>query len=405
MAGGRDFVTAFEKVVITGAGPVGLSAAMALVNAGIPCVVLEKRDSLSTASKASTFHPPTLEIFDEFGIIEPILEKGQRVDRIQYRRNSGDVVADFELALLSPHTRFPFRLHLEQSEITPLLIDRLEASGLADIRFGAEVLDAGETEDAAWVEVSQNGGPAERIEAGFLLGADGARSTVRDTLGIALQGSSYPGKVLRLIVTEDMAAYLPGLAYISYIFGEDGKSISLLKMPDCWRVIIRLEEGCDAEAAARPEWYMPVVRKFIPNVPERLAVRNYDIYEARKMVAERAGRGRIALIGDALHLTNTRGGMNMNCGIHDAYHVATAIADAEGDSEVPAAAAAERLRIATEDLIPRTDRNVAGGADWLAEIGKVAADRSSAAAYLESSAMLDIAPARKSAPAATQYRA
>ena len=66
-------MTASEKVVISGAGPVGLSAAVALVNAGIPCVVLEKRESLSTASKASTFHPPTLEIFDEFGIIDPIL--------------------------------------------------------------------------------------------------------------------------------------------------------------------------------------------------------------------------------------------------------------------------------------------------------------------------------------------
>lgn len=387
-------MTASEKVVISGAGPVGLSAAVALVNAGIPCIVLEKRENLSTASKASTFHPPTLEIFDEFGIIDPILDKGVRVDSIQYRRASGDVVANFELELLSPHTRFPFRLHLEQSEITPLLIERLEASGLAEIRFGAEVLDAGSSESAAWVEVKAADGSTETLEAAYLLAADGARSTIRESLGIALEGSSYPGQVLRLIVTEDMRTYLPGLAYISYIFAENGKSISLLKMPDCWRVIIRLEEGCDGEAAARPEWYMPVVRSFIPNVPERLAVRNYDIYAARKMVAERAGEGRINLIGDALHLTNTRGGMNMNCGIHDAYHVASAIAAAvaAGKPEIATAATAERLRIAAEDLIPRTDRNVAGGTDWLAEIGKVAADRETAAAYLEASAMLDIAP-------------
>lgn len=382
------------KVVVVGAGPVGLSAAALLVRQGIGCLVLEKRERLSVASKASTFHPPTLEIFREIGVVEPILAKGQVADRIQYRLNSGDVVSEFDHALLAGRVTFPFRLHLEQSAITPLLSRSILDSGHGQIRFGVEVTGVGSDRSGAWIDARTGDGAVERIGADYVLGADGAHSAVRNALGINLVGEEYQSRVLRLVVTDRLEDFLPGLGQISYIFDPEGTSISLLKMPDCWRIIIRLPKGYDENEVTKPEWYMRVVRHFMPAVPERLTLRSLDIYGASKMVADEYHRGRVFLAGDATHLSNTRGGMNMNCGIHDAYEMALAIGESirSGDSG-PAEAAAQRRRdVAVNELIPRTDRNVTGGPEWLEHIRATGADPDAARAMLWRTAMLDMAP-------------
>jgi len=384
------------QVVIVGAGPVGLSAAACLAGLGVACVVLEKRDGLSKASKASTFHPPTLEILGEFGVLDAMLRKGRIVDKIQYRSSEGEVLAQFDHHLLEGATPCPHRLHLEQSVLTPLLLERLAESPLAEVRFGCAFQSMSETPEGAETTYSTPAGVPHRIASDFILAADGAHSAVRGALGLGLEGSEYPGQVLRLVVTDPLSDVLPGLGQISYIFAPDMTSVSLLQMPDCWRVIVRLSAGFDPEVVVRPEWFMPVVRRYIPQLPGPLTLREHDIYGARKMLASGHGSDRAFLIGDALHLTNTRGGMNMNCGIHDAYALANAIASALSDG-VPAiatAAARERRRVAKEQLLPRTDQTVAGGGDWLAHVRDMASDPARAREMLVRAAMLDMAPPR-----------
>lgn len=390
--------------MVVGAGPVGLSAAALLVRQGIGCLVLEKRERLSVASKASTFHPPTLEIFREIGIVDPILAKGQVADRIQYRLNSGEVVSEFDHALLAGRVIFPFRLHLEQSAITPLLSRNILDSGRGEIRFGVEVVGVGSDGEGAWVDARSSNGVIEKIRANYVLGADGAHSAVREALGINLAGEEYPSRVLRLVVTDRLEDFLPGLGQISYIFDPEGASISLLKMPDCWRIIIRLPKGYVEKEVTTPDWYMPVVHRFMPMLPERLTLRSLDIYGASKMVAEEYYRGRVFMAGDATHLSNTRGGMNMNCGIHDAYEMALAIGEAiRIGNPGPAEAAAKRRRdVAVNELIPRTDRSVTGGPEWLEHVRATGADPDAARAMLWRTAMLDMAPQPGRIPAAAQ---
>jgi 2-polyprenyl-6-methoxyphenol hydroxylase-like FAD-dependent oxidoreductase len=120
-----------------------------------------------------------------------------------------------------------------------------------------------------------------------------------------------------------------------------------------------------------------------------------DIYGVSKRAAARYLAGRVCLAGDSAHVTNTRGGMNMNCGIHDAFAIARAIIEAQQADQPQrvAAAAEERRRVAMDFLIPRTDRNVAGGRAWLDEIRSMAADVEQARAFLRASAMLDMVPA------------
>ena len=133
----------------------------------------------------------------------------------------------------------------------------------------------------------------------------------------------------------------------------------------------------------------------MPDCKRLPAQKMKDVYGVARRVAARYREGRVVLIGDSAHITNTRGGMNMNCGLHDAFAMAPAIAQAlhDGDHDGVARAADERRRVATDMLIPRTDRNVNGGEAWLEQVERMAADPAKRVAHLRATAMLDMAPA------------
>lgn len=377
------------QVIVAGAGPVGLVAALILARAGVEVVVLEKRAGLNTASKASTFHPATLEILDDLGVLEPMLGQGEIVRRIQYRTPEGPF-AEFVLADLAERTRFPFRLHLEQARLTPLLLSRIEAHDNARVLFDTSFEALTQDESGVTVTAGHNG-ETLTISADYLIGTDGARSTVREALGLAFDGMVYPHKILRVMTPDDLGKVLPGIAAITYLHNGP-KSLSFLKMPDCWRIIIRVPGDVADETALQDGWFAERLCEVLPSWTTPPTVTGRDVYGASRRVASDYHVGRAYLAGDAAHVTNTRGGMNMNAGIHDARALANAVIRAlrEQRPELVAAAAAERRRVAEEMLIPRTDRNVAGGEGWLQKVRELAASRASAADYLATAAMLDM---------------
>ncbi len=381
-----------REVIVAGAGPVGLTAALALADAGIPVTVAEKRPGLSTASKASTFHPPTLAILDRLHVLEAVKHEGYVVDRVQYRTASDGVFAEFALATLAGDTDFPFRLHLEQAQLTPIMLQRLRQHPHARVLFDAEVQQVVQEGSRVTARVKHGTGH-ETLEADWLIAADGSRSDVRSLLGIPFDGHEYPDKILRIMTDDDLEALLPGLAPVTYLWNGT-RSLSFLRMPDCWRIIVRVPKEVDDAQALQPEWILARLRDVMPHCDKVPHVVMQDIYGVARRVAARNRQGRVLLAGDATHITNTRGGMNMNCGIHDAWALAHAIAAAPaGDTAAVDAAAAERLRVANQMLIPRTDRNVAGGDAWLDKIRAMAASPAETAAYLRTAAMLDMTPA------------
>ncbi len=317
-------------------------------------------------------------------------DRGQIVRRLQYRTAQDGVFAEFSLDALRGEAAFPYRLHLEQAQVTPLLLERLRAHAHARVLFDAEVLDVGQESDAATVRI-RRAGAEEAITGAYLVGADGSRSDVRRALGIAFEGEDYPDKILRVMTDDDLDALLPGIAPVTYLFN-GSKSVSFLRMRDCWRIILRVAKEVDDAAALAPEWILARLEEAIPDCKHLPAVLAKDIYGVSRRVAASYRAGRVVLAGDSAHITNTRGGMNMNCGIHDAYGVALAIIRAlRGDGPAAVEAAAdERRRVATEMLIPRTDRNVAGGEKWLDQVRSMAADPAQARSYLRTTAMLDM---------------
>ena len=380
-----------DRVLVAGAGPVGLSAAVALAQRGIAVTVLEKRAGLSPASKASTFHPSTLAVLDDLGVMDGLQSKGYVVRTIQYRTIADGIFAEFDMGLLKQTTRFPYRLHVEQAELTPLLLQKLLSYENCEVHFNAEVVEIENGDDGVRARCGE--GAAARWFAGdYLVAADGAHSKVRGLLGIGFDVSVYPTRGLRVMTQFDLNEYLPGLAPLTYLFNGT-KSCSFLRMPDCWRIIQRIPAEISDEQALDDAWILAELQSVMPMVKELVPVMMKDVYPTSRAIADSYAQGRVFLAGDSAHLTNTRGGMNMNCGIHDAYVLAEALDAAnQGDASLLAGYGKLRRGIATDAVIPRSHTSVAGGSEWLGEVRERAADRDKALNFLRSAAMLDIAP-------------
>jgi 2-polyprenyl-6-methoxyphenol hydroxylase-like FAD-dependent oxidoreductase len=376
------------RVLVAGAGPVGLYAAAALARRGVAVTVLERREALSVASRASTFHPPTLEMLDELGIFAPLLPQGVRVDRIAYLDEAGAVAARLEFPLLAGATRFPFRWHMEQAKVTPALAVALCAQPGCALRFKAEIVDVARAGEGIRAVLADGAS----LDGDFLLACDGAHSRVRDAVGIAAEGQDYAHRVLRVITTIDLD-HGTGAGMI-YIHAADG-SCSLLRMPGLWRVILRIPEGEDEAVAMEPARVAARVRRFLPWAPDPLPVMSMDVFSVSRAVARRYRSGRVLVLGDAAHVTNTRGGMNMNCGIHEAAtlagNLAAVLHGTQPDAALDAWAEA-RARVAQQALIGRTDAVVTQtGPALLARMAAIAADPAATRSYLIEASMLDIA--------------
>jgi 3-(3-hydroxy-phenyl)propionate hydroxylase len=374
-------------VLIAGAGPVGLSAANALADAGLPVHVLEAEAALPENLRASTFQPPTLDLLDRFGAAQRLIAMGRTAPKVQYRDRAG-WVAEFDFGLLEGETAHPYRVQCEQFRLNHILADRLRQFPHARLDFSSAVSDV--SQDADHVRVAVNG---KTIECEWLIGADGGRSRVRESLGIELEGFTWPERFLVASTPFDFAAAMPGLADVSY-FADPQEWFFLLRVRDVWRVMFptRQEEKedeilSDAGIEARLQ---RVFRK-----GDKYPVAHRTLYPVHQRVAASYRKGRVFLAGDAAHLNNPLGGMGMNGGIHDAFALADLLIRKGGDLD-----AYERARrpVALEyvnNISSANKRNLeTNHPAWREQMSRTAADPRLAREYMMRISM--IASLRKS---------
>ncbi|MFE6059725.1 FAD-dependent oxidoreductase [Streptomyces sp. NPDC056431] len=401
-----------EPVAVVGAGPVGLTAALVLARTGVRVTLLESRESLATESRASTFHPSTLDLLDELGVAAALRRQGRTVDRVQWRDLDGVVHAELDYSVLAGHTGHPYRLHVEQARLTPLLLAELTATGLADVRFGTTVTGAehlggggvggGGTGGGVRLRTEDAAGRVTVTRHPYVLAADGSRSRLRELAGLPGTAEGYPDYALRVVTGTPLDELVPGLAPLSYV--RDARaSFSALGMPDHWRLIFRIPRGTDRDAVLAPEAVRARVEQALPGAAGK-AVRIADAhtYRLARFLLPRYRAGRVLFAGDAAHLTSTAGGLNMNCGIHDAVETGRALAavlrgDAPGEAALDAALERRRSVVETA-VIPRSEARTAGlesAAELLARLAslrRTAADPGSAVDYLLKASLLDVAP-------------
>jgi 3-(3-hydroxy-phenyl)propionate hydroxylase len=306
-------------VVIAGAGPVGCVAALILARAGVSVQILEAEADLISDLRASTFHPPTLDMLAALGVTPKLIDQGLITPKFQYRDLDDGLIAEFDHALIGDHTDHPFRLQCEQFKLTHIAAAMLEDYAHAAIRYECRVSGVSQTEDGVTVQFATPAG-AEEIQADYLIGCDGSRSAVRKSIGIEFEGFTYPEQFVTASVPEPIDKIVPDMGHVVYISHPEEWG-ALIHAPDYWRFLYPIPPDMSHEDAFEPEFLQRKLKRLVP-FDGQYSANHLAIYGVNQRVAKSYRRGRVLLAGDSAHVNNPLGGMGMNGGIHDGINLA-----------------------------------------------------------------------------------
>ncbi len=307
-----------KPVLIAGAGPVGCTAALYLAQADVPVTLMEAAPDLPVDLRASTFHPPTLDMLDKLGLTKKLIDQGLIVPRYQYRDRRTGEIAEFDLGTLKDETGHPYRLQCEQFKMTRTIIDMLKSYPQVEVLYGHRVVGFTQNDDHVQALTFTDEGE-RRVKGSFLIGAEGADSRVRQSAAIMYRGMTYPELFLVASTPFRFEDHITDLSLVNYISDPD-EWVVLLRTTGFWRVLWAADPELGRETLLSDD-YIEAALQRIWKKDTPYDIHHRTLYHVHQRVAEtyRIGR-RVLLAGDAAHVNNPLGGMGMNGGVHDAVN-------------------------------------------------------------------------------------
>jgi 3-(3-hydroxy-phenyl)propionate hydroxylase len=315
-----DGVAVTHPVVIIGAGPIGMTAALVLAHYGVRSVLLDRKDTFNDGSRAICIARPSMHILERIGAVAPFVEKalGWRFGRSYYR---GEQIFQLEMPH-PPGEKYLPMYNLQQQYIEKFLHDAVAACELIDMRWQSEFSDIESRADGVSLNVSSPSGDY-RLDARYVMAADGARSAVRSMLGLRLKGENYEGKYVIADIrmdhdfpTERRAFFEPS--------GNPGGTVLIHKQPDdIWRVDYQLREGESEEEAMREENIRARVGAILGDIghAKPWELEWWSVYSANTLCLDDYRHGRVFFIGDAAHIVPIFGVRGLNNGLADAHNL------------------------------------------------------------------------------------
>lgn len=307
-----------DRVLIAGAGPVGCCAALYLAQRGIPVTLVEAGTTLPIDLRASTFHPPTLDMLEDLGVVDKLIEQGIICPVWQYRDAKEGVVAEWNLGVLENDTRHPYRLQCEQFKLTNIIVDELRKHDLVDLRFQVRATGATQDDHSATLQVETPTGN-EEIKGRYIIAADGASSAIRISQGIGFPGLTFPELWLCASTEFPFEEHFENLAPIAYVADPEFWFV-FVKVPGLWRLLMPSRPGEDAKSLVTDKTVQERMHQ-VCDKPGDYDTYHRTAYAVHQRVAETYRKGRVFLAGDSAHINNPLGGMGMNGGIHDAVNL------------------------------------------------------------------------------------
>lgn len=357
-------------VLIIGGGPTGLSLACQLIRYGIDFVIIEKREGLTPYSKALGVHARTLEIYEQMGLAQKAVAEGQIAGKVRLLE-SGKVRGEVNLSSVGEGlSAYPYMLVYEQNKNERLLYEYMQAHG-KDVLWGAELGSFAQDEAGVTAQVKKASGETQTVEAKYLVGCDGARSYVREALGLSFEGSTFE----RLFYVADVK--------IDWEFPHDALNVCMAKNgvvaffpmrgENRYRIVGAFPEGMSKEP--NEILYEEIERRIKDEAEIALEISDvnwFSTYKVHTRHVEKFSRGRCFLAGDSAHIHTPAGGQGMNTGIQDAYNLAWKLAfviKGAASERILDTYNEERLENA-KNLLGTTDRmfNIMAGTDWLVNV-------------------------------------
>ena len=305
-------------VVIVGAGPVGLAAAIDLAQRNIPVLVLDDDDTVSVGSRAICYAKRTLEILDRLGCGNAVAEKGVswNVGKVFH----GDQLA-YEFAVLpEPGHQRPAFVNLQQYHFEECLVRRADALAAAEIRWKHRVVGVAPGAADVRVRVATQDGEYE-VTCDWLIVCDGARSPVRHMLGLDSEGQVFRDRFL--IADIRMTSDFPTERWFWFDppFHRNQSVLLHRQADNVWRVDFQLGWDADPDEEKKPENIEPRLRAMLgPQADFELEWASVYTFQCRRM--QKFRHGRVLFAGDAAHLVSPFGARGANSGIQDADNLA-----------------------------------------------------------------------------------
>lgn len=346
----------FDGVIVAGAGPVGLLTALKLAQANVPVLVLDAAEAIIRSPRAVVYHPPTVAALDAAGVLTEMIAVGVVKKDYHWRTVDGRILCRLDMSVLRPEdTPYPYNLHLGQHDVAAVILRHLLRRHGAAVRWGHRVTGVVPADAGVTVTVDA-GGEEKQFSARWLVGADGASSAVRQSLGLAFDGITWPEWFVATNVTFDFEAY--GYAKTNFILDPvHWAVIPIINDRKLWRVTYG-EPG----SVPREQLRERVAAKYAALFPDGTGVEpvEFSPYRVHDRCAERFRVGRVLLAGDAAHVNNPIGGLGLTGGLLDAAALGEALAAVLQGSAPEAILdhyAAERRRVFLEVVSPAAREN------------------------------------------------
>jgi len=314
-----------DRIIVIGAGPVGLCLSLILAQEDVPVCLIEtlgEDNFLEQVPRAGTNHPATLELYDRIGLYPKLEPRGIVAPLFHYwDRHEGRLIAAFDHGYLKEDTRFPYVLQCERIKIVEEALKLANAHPNIDLRLSTTFTGFTQSADGVTAQVTNPVGETEFIDGAYLVSGEGARSIVRKDLGIEFEGFTYPDRTLNIEVAYDFRTH--GYTERNYI--SDPEEWSNLfhwrGPPDRWRIHFPTRPDDDEAALTHPDALQARLQRFLPT-GKPFDIVNSNLYVVHQRVAKKFRMGRTILAGDSAHVNSPIGAMGMNSGVHDAFNLA-----------------------------------------------------------------------------------
>jgi 3-(3-hydroxy-phenyl)propionate hydroxylase len=341
-----------RPVVVVGAGPVGLTVAIDLALRGVAVVLLDDSDRIGEGSRGICYAKRSLEIWDRLGVGAGLVEGGVTWKLGKVYRGD-DLVYAFDLLPEDGH-KMPAFINMQQYAVEKALVDRAVELDRIDLRWKNRVTGVTPRNDGARLTIDTPDGPYQ-LDADWVLAVDGARSTVRDLLGLDFEGVKFEDKFLIADVHMDADLPTERRFWFDPPF-HSGQSALLHRQPDnIWRVDLQLGPDADVAAEQAPERVIPRLQRALGGRPFELVWISIYQFNCRRLA--RFVHGRVIFLGDAAHQVSPFGARGCNSGVQDAENLAwklAAVLAGKGGPQLIESYDCERRQAADENIAHST---------------------------------------------------
>lgn len=318
-------------VLIVGAGPVGLTLAIQLQRLGVSYRLIEKNAGPSTATKAMAVHSRTLEIFRALGIADQAVAAGCKIPHFRVQ-SDGRTILGYQFSLLD--AAYPFLLSLPQPQAEELLLARLAALG-GRVEWNTQLVEFSHTDTGA-TSVLEQDGMRETLVSRYIVGCDGARSTVRKQLKLSFEGDTYHRHfMLADVDIEWIGARDEGVFFLGSQAGY--VAVAPLNGQGRYRLFVEMPYDLPPEDQ-RPKLDLATFQSLCDGRGQRMTLSNPSSTTAAGFQHRRVEHMRVGcvfLAGDAAHIGSPIGGQYMNMGISEAYNLAWKLAYVDSGAAGP----------------------------------------------------------------------